>query len=326
MRSMLRSLWEWLLQPDPRLSAAIIAGLVSIVVTVISILFSPVGNYLLAKRQLRDKLRTEYQYEQRKKLKELIGRYHGRILQAAEELHYRMLAFYANEDQSWLKLDEDYREVGANRRYYFFQTTVHRFLTLFALVRQFEAEALYADSRIADEQDFEFVKYTRVMLWAITSPSLFSGLNYDETRSTDHFFKDDLRRTCEYCWVKDKEGTHIISLDELRGEMGKAEWLYPTLDFFRDLRAGEDRLRWDRLIALHAVLIAFVKDFGYEFQNSTGYTKRVVEQFKTKEVPRNLLRWLPLLGLEVRWGSGSGIREITGALNKTVPHGSDKST
>jgi hypothetical protein len=164
-------------------------------------MLTPIGNYLLAKRQLRDKLRTEYQYEQRKKLKELIGRYHGRILQAAEECHYRMLAIYFREDQRWLDTDRDYRKVGEERRYYFFHTTVQRFLMLFALIRQFEGEALFVDSRIADEKDFEFVNYTRVMLWAATSPSLFSGLDYDDARATDHFFKDDLRRACEYCWI-----------------------------------------------------------------------------------------------------------------------------
>ncbi len=326
MPPMLRSIWEWLLHLDPRLSAAIIAGVVSIAVTTISILFTPIGNYLLAKRQLRDKLRTEYQYEQRKKLKELIGRYHGRVLQAAEEFHYRMLALYVNEDQRWLKVDENYRKVGADSHFYFFQTSVHRFLTLFTLVRQLEAEALYADSRIADEQDFEFIKYTRVMLWVITSPSLFSGLNYDEARSTDHFFKDDLRRTCNYCWVKDNEGTHLISLDELREDMGKAEWLHPTLDFFRNLRASEDRYRWDRLVALHIILIAFVADFGYEFQDPTGYTKRAIEQFRTREVPWNLLKWLPALGLEARRGSRRGIRAVTEPLKTNVADGSDKPT
>lgn len=96
---MLRSLWEWFLGLDATLAAALIAGVVSLLVTIVTVLFTPIGAYLLAQRQLRDKLKTEYEYEQRKKLRNLIGRYHGRILQAAEEFHYRMLAIYYSRDK-----------------------------------------------------------------------------------------------------------------------------------------------------------------------------------------------------------------------------------
>ena len=132
---MLRPLWESFLQLDARLAAALVAGVVSIFVTIVSILFTPIGNYLLTKRQLHDKLTAEYDYEQRKKLRDLIGHYHGRVLQAAEEFHYRMLAIYFSKDKGWLGIPHDYREVGTDPRYYFFQSTVHRFLALFAIVR-----------------------------------------------------------------------------------------------------------------------------------------------------------------------------------------------
>lgn len=235
-----------------------------------------------------------------------------------------------------MDVPHDYREVGADIRYYFFQSTVHRFLALFAVIHQFEAEALYVDSRIADENDYEFVKFTRAMLWTAIGPDLFSGLHYDAGKARDHFLKDDLRRACDHGWVGDGEAVRFMSLDELREMMGKEEWLNSTLNFFKDLRANEEnRYRWDRLVALHLILLAFVEDFGHSFQSpSDQRIRQVVEQFDTSEVPQNLLNWLPTLGLmreddSERWkprywvqilrrDKESGIQKIVKPLNSVT--------
>src|SRR5215218_8364111 len=84
---MFRSVWDRFVDLDPTLVAAIMAAAVSVLTSILAVLFTPLGSYLVAKRQLRDRLKTEYEYEQRKKLRDLIGRYHGRVLHAAEEMH-----------------------------------------------------------------------------------------------------------------------------------------------------------------------------------------------------------------------------------------------
>src|SRR5919107_442608 len=73
--------------------------------------------------------------------------------------------------------------------------------------------------------------------------------------------------SCFRGWVRDEGGNRrFVSLDELREMMGKEEWLDSSLNFFEGLRADEkDRYRWDRLVALHIILLAFIKDFGHEF-------------------------------------------------------------
>jgi hypothetical protein len=105
---------------------------------------------------------------------------------------------------------------------------------------------------------------------------------------------------CETCcsWIRDEGHERIISLDELRALMGKEEWLDSTLNFFNGLRADENnRYRWDRLVALHLILLAFIEDFGHEFQRPTAKTiEDVAREFRNPEVPRNLINWLPKLG------------------------------
>jgi hypothetical protein len=298
---MLRLLWDAFLDLDPVLAAAIIAAAVSVLTSIVAVLFTPMGSYLVSKRQLRDRLKTEYEYEQRKKLRDLIGQYLGRLLQAAEDMNDRMKNLYTHrEEESRLQVGDDYRKVGSNPDNYFFQSTVYRFLALFAVRRQFETEAIYVDSRIAEETDFAFIKYMRAIEWIITFPGLFRELPYDEDKPTDHFFRDDLRRVCDSCWVQSEGGEdRIISFDELRDRMGREERLVSTLDFFNGLRADESRYRWDRLVALHLILVAFMNDFGHPFQRSTDADmSHIVAEFKTYKVPRNLLQGLPTLGLE----------------------------
>lgn len=293
-------MWDWYLTLDPRLAAALVASVVSVLTTFVTVLFTPVGSYLIAKRELRDRLKTEYEYEQRKKLRNLIGRHHGRVLQAAEDMNYRTWNLYTNEDKGWLDVSDDYREVGADPDNYYFQTTVFRFLALMSVVRRFEAEAVYVDSRIAESTDFRFLKYLRAIFWVVTDTALFQGLPYDPYHFKDHFFRDDLRRACDSLLIREEnsEERSFPSLDEVREKMGAEGTLDSTLGFFKGLCSDEKRYRWDRVVALHLLLLAFINDFGHEFQRSTGeQMEQVADEFETDEVPRNLLTWLSRLGL-----------------------------
>jgi hypothetical protein len=203
--------------------------------------------------------------------------------------------------------------VGSTRQKYYFQTTVYRFLNLISIIRRFEDESLYVDSRIAEDTDFAFVKYLRAIMWVMTDVRLFDELTYDQHKSTDHLFKDALRRACDYCWTRnDADQNQFVLLDDFRQIMGEQEALESVLNFFNGLQRGEDgRYRWDRIVALHLLLLAFIKDFGHEFQHPTREDiDKVADKFETQKVPRNMLRWLPKLALD---GQGS-MSEVKAAL------------
>lgn len=123
--------WTQLLQTNTDLLwAAIVSAIVSAVVS-----------YVLKRREIRFNLSAEYEYEQRKKLRNLIGNYHGRTLQAANRLNQRFWNLYIYVGKGWLNVNSDYSNAG-----YYFNTIVHRFLHVCTLARRFEAEALYIDA------------------------------------------------------------------------------------------------------------------------------------------------------------------------------------
>jgi len=84
-------------------------------VAVTSAIVSASVSYVLKKRETRHQAEVSYEYEQRKKLREVIGRYHGRLLSAANSMNHRLWNLYTNCEKDWLNPHGQYNESG----YYF---------------------------------------------------------------------------------------------------------------------------------------------------------------------------------------------------------------
>lgn len=276
-----------------------------------TILSTPV-RYFLDKRALQHKLRTEYEYEQRRELRELIGRYHGRLVDAADSWHNRMENIYKHESEGRLDVHGAYE-----RPDYYFTTTVYRFLAFSSLARAFEGESFFIDARIAEKNDLDFVRFVRAFRWLMTDLGLIEGLEYEPWLARDHFLTDRFRVVCDSCIVDGKP----MSLTELEQRAGKDADLQPALEFFDGLRADEDRLRWDRLVALHLAVMAFLNLVGYDMQRSSDEDfARVAGQFRNPEVRRNLAAAVERLGLSA---NDEG-RRLALALDKPAAAGSQR--
>lgn len=283
---------EFFEKADAPVKVALIAAFASLATSLLTAAHSLFGapvKYWLEKKALRNKLATEYEYEQRKNLRALIGKYQGRMLEAAETLNHRMWNLYINQDKGWLDAHGHYEKSG----YYHF-SFVYRFLGFFSLARQFESEAVLIDSRIAEKNDLDFVKFVKAFNWAACDVALFDNLNYDANYATDHFFRDQLRETCDSCT---RDGI-FLDHEELRSALSSTSGFDAVFRFFDGLKRDERRSRWDRLVTIHLLLMAFVNNFGYDMQESTRQQfVEVASQANSVEVLRNLDSWLPRLGL-----------------------------
>jgi hypothetical protein len=284
---------EWFDKADTSVKVAVIAALTALATSLITIAHSLFGaplKYWLEKGALRNKLAIEYEYEQRKNLRELIGKYQGRMLEAAETLNHRLWNLYTNQDKGWLDAQADYRNGG-----YYHSSFVYRFLNFYALARRFESEAVLIDSRIAEKKDMDFLKFVKALAWAVCDVALFHNIEYDTMYSTDHFFRDRLREVCDSCMVDEK----FLGHEELRSVLLNTSDSDIVFRFFDGLKRNEPRLRWDRLVTVHLLLLAFVNSFGYDMQKSTPQQfVDVTLQANNAQVLRNLASWLPKLGLQ----------------------------
>jgi len=248
-------------------------------------------SYWFKRRETVYKAKVEYEYEQRKKLRQLIGRYHGRLLNAANSMNYRLWNLYKNWEKGWLDVDGDY----ANIELYYFRSSVYRFLNVCTLIRQLESEAILLDARIAQKDDFVFLNYAAALNWVMTDAALIDGLQYDVFYQTDHFFSDQFRQYCDKCLINDG----FISIDEFSNLLSEGDSLMAVLQYFDGLTQDENRFRWDRLVSFHLLLMAFINSFGYSRQyTSQGKFIQVAKQVRNLKVLENLEAWLPRHDLE----------------------------
>jgi len=286
--------WQSLLKTDVSLLWA----------AVISAIISAAVSYAFRRSEIRFNLVAEYEQEQRKQLRALVGRYHGRLLQVASSLNSRLWNLYTNRDAGWLDANGQYTQLG-----YYLATTIHRFLSFCTFSRKFESEAIYLDGRIASKDDFLFADYLAALRWVLTDVALFKELPYNSGIAIDHFFSDSLRSCCDSCWVKKA----MISLDDFNTRMETDRSLDKVVMFFDGLGQEEDRLRWDRIIAFHLLLLAFINRFGYKIHrvNDNAFYQ-VVQQIEHPIILRNLVHALPRLGIS----NDREARRITRAVRR----------
>lgn len=285
------------------LSAVIIAALTAFVTTVVA---AP-ARFLVDKRLQHSQVEIEYEHEQRKALRSTIGTYHGRLLEAALDLHYRLINLRANWQAGWLAVDGKYRAPPHAQHY--LRTTAFRFIRLAGLADRFEREAIVLDARIANGTDEAFVRYPKAFRWVMTDVALFKGLEYDASRSGDHFFTDHLRQLCSYAW-ESKDEIEFTEFEEL---LASSTELDELLEFFDGLEPSQ--LRWDRLMALQLLLMAFINTFGYEYQRSDeSWLDDVVGHIGHVEVIDAMRAWIPKLGL----GHDEGTKQVCDALNRRL--------
>ena len=263
----------------------------AIISLIVSATVSALISLLVKKFETRDKLSAEYTHEQRKKVRELTGKFHGRILRACVNLNHRMWNLYSNEKNGWLNANGRYR---SNSGYYLI-SFAHRFLQLISLIRQFEKDAVYLDTRYAKKDDFTFMHYLEAIYWAMTDVTLFKGIEYDPMLQTDHFFLDRLRSYADLCWINNE----FISQEDFEKVTHEQDRFDQVLKFFDGLNSSEERLRWDRLIVFHLFIISFINNFGYDPQRTTPIQiKSILPKIRNKSIVDNVILWLPRIGIK----------------------------
>lgn len=274
----------------------------------------------------RATMRVQFRLDERRNLRKLQSRYKGRMLEAALDWDRRMMQLYEGA-YVWLDPDDDKRTDVSE---YYFQSVVFRFLQLTAIARRFEAEAFYIDPSIAQGKDFDLLRYAKAMLWVMIHAELSPD---DGQPGEDHFRSDAFRPLLDFCYssapiqgeTSEADGGRLLPEtrtrdDELvfdlerylamlrcadggHGSKGYVDELLALFDGVRpdDYAAdGRPRRRWDRLVALHLVTLAFIDACGYDWHNR-DVSERVDLACQMLLYPEDLAReldyWLPRLGL-----------------------------
>jgi hypothetical protein len=140
----------------------------------------------------RAHLHATYRLDQKKELKILIGRYHGRMLEAAVDWDRRMRQLY---DGQWTYMSPGEKRYEHDQ--YLYHSVIFRFLSLLSIARKFEAEAFFIDSQIASGRQIDFLRYAKSFLWVATHSDLTKD---DDMPGRDHFRSDEFRPLLDTCY------------------------------------------------------------------------------------------------------------------------------
>lgn len=259
--------------------SALIAAAVALVT---SILAQPL-RFLADRTLYRGQINAQYRHGRLKEIKQVIGEHLGPLLEEAEAFDHRMINLYSNpSNRSWLAVGGSYRSDS-----YFIDSTVRRFLAVVVTIRRFESRALHVDPTIVRKADFEFVSYCKLMRWSLTGVGLFEGEIYKSDVAKDHFFSDDLRSIADQ--VMDMG---LSALFENKRDTEIDSKLWGVWTFFDGIDPNEDRLRWDRLVSFHLVLMMFLRTYGYSIQRPDRKRfKETVSQLRNPAIAINLKTW-----------------------------------
>lgn len=93
---------DWFNNADIKLQVVIISSLTSIAIFLLGWLIK----VIYERNSLNYKLKKEYQFEQKKKLKEEIAKNKMHLLNSAEELNHRLWNFSQHVDENWHKVSK----------------------------------------------------------------------------------------------------------------------------------------------------------------------------------------------------------------------------
>ena len=226
-------------------------------------------------KEVKQSAEIDYEYDQKKKFSELVGAYYGRLIGSTARFNNRMWNLYDHQEKGWTEVKGNYSDAG-----YYFKSFVFRFIELVSILRDVEKASIHLDSRIAKREDFDFINYVLAMSWIMTDVDLFKCLEDENRQDVDHFYSDYLRNYCDVVC----ENGEMPTLEHFNRFVDEKSAILKVLEFFNGLKKIEDRDRWDRLVCLHLIQIAFLNSYGSpRYKTSRDDIKRVISQFSKVE-------------------------------------------
>lgn len=293
---------------DPKIIAAIIAAVTSLITLGLTLIFRPWIESLTHK----SKVQIDYDYEQKKRVKDTLAVHKIQILNSADSLKGRIANLFSNEESlDWISVNGNFQ----NTDNYYFHSTTFRILDLLARIVHLNRELVYMDTTIASNEDTVFLKYLKVIQLSFQKYNLFDGLEGELTfdiLERDVIYRNDLEELSELLF--DTEFGKIMSISGYKNLVELDSSKFRIIHEFLDgISPNENRLRYDRLVVLYLVLIPFLDRFGYDYQKvSNEKIKNIISRLKKKGVLPNFTNLIERYHLSKE----KGMKRILKQINK----------
>lgn len=250
---------DWFNMIDEKLQVVIISSITSVLIFI----FGWVIKVFYERNSLNFKLLKEFEFEQKRRLKEEIAKNKIPLLNIVEDLNHRIWNFKENIDKNWHNITQEDWE---NKEKYYLKSFVYRFLVLIHWVIKVERDTVTIDSTIADKKDLLFLKFIKSFKNIFCSTEILNELNYkNDGHNTNHFFKDDLIGYSKFVL----EGNRVVDFDEFKmGSKNKYSELKEVIQYFTNIQNNKEDKNLNVLMCFHLVAISFLNEFGHQYQKT----------------------------------------------------------
>lgn len=260
---------EWFYKLDVKIQAGIISGLTSISVLILGWIIK----IIYERNSLKFKLRKEFDFEQKKKLKEEIAKNKIHLLNSAEELNHRLWNFSQKAGENWHKVN--HTDWFKPSRYYI-NSFVYRFLVFIHWIIETERNTLTVDSTIANSDDILYLKFIKTLKDIFTDVDLFEGMGYDSRHDTNHFFKNDLIGYSKSI----VENERVLDFDEFL-RIDEKDKISKVFEYFVKVNNDPSDKNFNVLKCSHLLIITFLNIYGHDYQKTTNKKiKTITEKYK----------------------------------------------
>lgn len=230
-------------------------------------------NIFAKRREIRDNAEIDYEYQQKTKLKEIIGLHKGRLVHAASSYSNRMNNFYVFHEEGWQSVHRQYDQAG-----YYFTTFAYRLMQLMYYVQQIKSQAILIDDTFASGKDEAFLNFAHLFSYMMSDASLLKKTPNYKHDQIDHIYSDNLPKFSRLC----EENNEFITVESFKDKLViKNSPIAPVLSLLDGLCPEEDRGRWDRLVSLHLVVMAFLNQHGLRrHQTAAGVFRETAQKLR----------------------------------------------
>lgn len=265
---------EWIDNLDIKLQVVIISSGTSILIFLIGWFFK----FIYERYSLSYRLSKEFEFEQKKKLKEEIAKNKTHLLNSIEALNHRMWNFSQNVDENWHKKSEE--NWFQDEEQYYINSFLYRFLCFIHWTLKTESDTVSVDTTIASKEDITYLKWIKTFKDIFTDTDLLKELNYNRAKNTNHFYKNDLIGYTKLLI----ENNRVIDFDEFETKL-KYNYtnLKKVIEYFTSIENDDNDKNLNVLRCYHLLAIKFLNDYGHDYQHtSSEKLDRIINLYKPK--------------------------------------------
>lgn len=252
------------------LSVGVQSVIISSITTLVLFIIGGVAKFIYDRYSLNYKMKREYNFQQRKKIKENLSQTKTPLIKAAEELNYRLWNLSRFIDSRWHNVEES--KWKEDKRYYL-RSTVYRFLMFLYWTLKAENSIYCFDLTMADRKDQTYLKYIKTLKHFFCESSLLKSLGYSGSHDTNHFYKDDLIKYVSYL---EKDGQPISYLEFDKKFCENYDGIKKVIQYIVNIENQSNNFNYNTIKAFHLFLLQFLNRFGLDYHKTSKRKMKII--------------------------------------------------